>query len=105
MPGIVLFQTNFSSGELDPKLRARTDLEQYANGLETALNVLIQPQGGVKRRPGTKRCANFSVTNFEYARVIPFEFSVNDTYVLVIDFNAEKIYVFDSDGDVIGKSL
>lgn len=102
MPGIVLFQTNFSSGELDPKLRARTDLEQYANGLETALNVLIQPQGGVKRRPGTKTCSTWgSNANFQYARLIPFEYSVDDTYVLVIDFYAEKIYVFDSNGDQI----
>ena len=45
MPGIVLFQTNFSSGELDPLLRARTDLEQYQiqrkriNQFKRALNI------------------------------------------------------------------
>jgi hypothetical protein len=40
---IVRFMTNFTSGELDPLLRSRTDLQQYQNGLEAAKNVVIQP--------------------------------------------------------------
>ena len=36
MARIIQFQTNFSVGELDPLLRARTDLEQYQNGLDQA---------------------------------------------------------------------
>jgi hypothetical protein len=47
-------QTSFASGELSPLLRGRTDLEQYYAGLATAENVVIVPQGGVKRRPGTE---------------------------------------------------
>ena len=53
MARIVQFQTNFSVGELDPLLRARTDLQQYKNALDTAQNVIVQPQGGIRRRPGT----------------------------------------------------
>ena len=44
MARIIQFQTNFSVGELDPLLRARTDLQQYKNGLETATNVIVQPK-------------------------------------------------------------
>lgn len=47
MPRFVDIQTNFTTGELDPLLRARVDLQQYENALAKATNVLIQPQGGM----------------------------------------------------------
>jgi len=46
-------QQSFSSGVLSPLLKGRTDLEQYYKGLETGDNVVLLPQGGLKRRPGT----------------------------------------------------
>ena len=54
MPRFVEFTTNFATGELDPLLRARVDLAAYGNALAKATNVLIQSQGGLRRRPGTK---------------------------------------------------
>jgi len=45
-------QNNFVSGELSPLLRGRTDLQQYYQACETAENVVIVPQGGMRRRPG-----------------------------------------------------
>ncbi len=54
MPRFVDVQTNFSTGELDPLLRSRVDLQQYNNALAKATNVVIQPQGGIRRRPGLK---------------------------------------------------
>jgi hypothetical protein len=87
---IVQFQTNFSSGEIDPLLRARTDLAQYQNGLETAKNVIIQPQGGMRRRDGLKFIHDF--TGFTDFKIIPFEFSVNDSYTLVLV--NQRIYIF-----------
>jgi hypothetical protein len=47
-------QTNFASGELSPLLNGRTDLDQYYKGAQQAENVLVVPQGGLKRRPGTQ---------------------------------------------------
>ena len=47
-------QNNFVSGELSPFMRGRTDINQYYQGLQTANNVVLVPQGGVKRRPGTE---------------------------------------------------
>jgi hypothetical protein len=52
MPRSVLIQTNFVVGELDPLLRGRIDLNQYYNALQKATNVVIQPQGGARRREG-----------------------------------------------------
>ncbi len=90
---IMQFQTNFSVGELDPLIRARTDLAQYKNALEEATNVIIQPQGGFKRRDGMKFIYDFG-SSFTDFKVIPFEFSVDDSYLLV--FVNQRIYVFKS---------
>ena len=88
---ITQFQTNFSVGELDPLLRARTDLSQYQNALEEATNVIIQPQGGLKRRDGLKFIYDFGASFTDF-KLIPFEFSVTDSYLLVLVVG--RIYVF-----------
>lgn len=88
---VTQFQTNFSVGELDPLLRARTDLQQYQNALEEATNVIIQPQGGLRRRDGLKFISDFG-TSFTSFKLIPFEFSVNDSYLLV--FVDGRIYIY-----------
>jgi len=90
---IIQFQTNFSVGELDPLIRARTDLQQYQNALEEATNVVIQPQGGFRRRDGLEFIYDFGSTFTDF-KVIPFEFSVTDSYFLV--FVNQRIYVFKS---------
>lgn len=88
---VTQFQTNFSVGELDPLLRARTDLSQYQNALEEATNVIIQPQGGLKRRDGLKFIYDFGASFTDF-KLIPFEFSVTDSYLLVLVVG--RIYVF-----------
>ena len=52
MSRAVTIQTNFTTGEVDPLLKSRIDINQYYNALDQARNVLIQPQGGIERRPG-----------------------------------------------------
>ena len=47
-------QSSFVSGELSPLIKGRVDLDQYYQGMQTAENVLIVPQGGLKRRAGTQ---------------------------------------------------
>jgi hypothetical protein len=42
----------------------RTDLDQYYRGGQKAENVVIVPQGGIKRRPGTKRIEGPLRSNF-----------------------------------------
>ena len=42
------------SGELSPLIKGRVDIDQYYKGMQTAENVVIVPQGGLKRRPGTQ---------------------------------------------------
>ena len=47
-------QSSFVSGELSPLLKGRVDINQYYQAAETADNVVIVPQGGMRRRPGTE---------------------------------------------------
>ena len=95
MPRFVDFTTNFSTGELDPLLRARVDLQQYGNALAKATNVLIQPQGGLRRRPGTKHILELPNSSTASAgngvRLVPFQFSVDDSYMLCFTHN--RMYV------------
>jgi hypothetical protein len=50
--GQEFLQSNLSGGELAPALHARTDIDKYNNSVATAKNVVIVPQGGLRRRPG-----------------------------------------------------
>ena len=91
MAKITQFQTNFKVGELDPLLRSRTDLAQYQDALEEATNVIVQPQGGIRRRDGTVFIHDFG-SSFTTYKLIPFEYSVDDSYLLVLV--PARIYVF-----------
>ena len=91
MPRFVELQSNFSTGELDPLLRARVDLQAYNNALAKATNVLIQPQGGMKRRPGTKYINELPSDAANGVRLVPFQFSVDDSYMLV--FTNNRMYI------------
>ncbi len=96
MARFVSIQTNFSTGELDPLLRARVDLAAYQNALEEATNVVCQPQGGIRRRPGTKYISSLPNTSTESAgngtRLVEFEFSTSDSYMLCFTHN--RMHVF-----------
>ena len=90
MTRFVSIQTNFSTGEMDPLLRARVDLPAYNNALEEATNVVVQPQGGVRRRPGTRYITEINAASG--VRLVPFEFSTSDSYMLC--FTDNRMYVF-----------
>ena len=92
MARFVDIQTNFTSGELDPLVRSRIDLDAYKNGLETAKNVVCQPQGGVHRRSGTRFLTELGGSPEDGVRLVHFEFSVNDSYMLA--FTNNRMYIF-----------
>jgi hypothetical protein len=75
------FQNNFSAGEFSPRLEGRTDLSRYANAVKTLENFVAQPHGGVKRRAGTHFVAEMKDSAVR-GRLIPFEFSDTQAYVL-----------------------
>ena len=94
MGRVTAIQTNFTNGEIDPLLRARTDIEQFYNGLETATNVIIEPQGGLARRPGLKLIHHIpsAASPQNGTKLIPFTFSTTQSYMLL--FTNDRVYIY-----------
>ena len=91
MSRVIDIQNSFTSGELDPKLIARDDIKAYDAGLTTALNVVVLPQGGVKRRPGLKYITELGGSPENGIRLVSFEFNTSDAYLLA--FTNLRMYV------------
>lgn len=83
--GVEYLQSNLTGGELAPTLHARTDIDKYASGVAIAENVIIVPQGGMRRRPGLQKLQDGYVG--EVARLIPFVFNKKQQYLLVYKVN------------------
>jgi len=83
--------TNFTAGELSPRLDGRTDIAKYGNGCKTLQNFLVHAHGGATRRPGTQYIAEVKSSSAK-CRLIPFEFNVEQTYILEFGNNYFRIY-------------
>ncbi len=92
------FQSNFTAGEITPKLAGHIDFNKYANGLETLENMTTFPQGGVTRRSGTRFVCEVKDSS-AVTRLIPFEFSVTQSYVL--EFGASYIRFYKDNGQIV----
>jgi hypothetical protein len=52
MPRSAPIFTNFTAGELSPRLEGRVDLQKYPNGCKTLENMIVQKHGPASRRGG-----------------------------------------------------
>jgi len=89
--------TNFTAGELSPRLDGRNDLAKYSAGCATVENMVIYPHGAAARRPGTQYVASVK-TPAAKTRLIPFEFSTEQTYIL--EFGNEYIRFYRNNGQI-----
>ena len=94
--GVTYTQSNLTGGELAPELHARIDIDKYGTSLAHAENVIIVPQGGLRRRPGLSKITDGVVG--EDARMSPFVFNKTQQYLLV--FRAGFIDVSRDGGEV-----
>lgn len=74
-------QPNFSRGVLSEHLHGRFDVDAYGAGLKEGTNVIILKYGGLTKRPGTRLVAEV-IDGSEPTRIIPFQFSLTQTYAL-----------------------
>ncbi len=81
MPFASRLQTNFTAGEISPRLSARVDIEKYAAGASAIENMIVLPHGGLARRPGT-HFVDAVKDSAKFTRLIPFELSATLAYVL-----------------------
>jgi len=63
-------KTSFLGGELSPKIQGRIDIPHYQHGADELTNFIVGPQGGIKRRPGSKYFAD--LTSVGIAALIPW---------------------------------
>jgi hypothetical protein len=87
--------TNFTGGELSPRLDGRNDLTKYSSGCKTLENFIVYPHGAAARRPGTTFISEVK-TSAKKTRLIPFEFS--QTYIL--EFGDQYIRIYKDQGQV-----
>jgi len=90
--------SSFTAGEVSPRMEGRITLDTYREGLSEMTNLLVLPQGGVTRRPGTEYLGEIK-NSAQAARLIPFQFKTTDTYIL--EFGDQTMRVFRSGLQVI----
>ena len=91
------FQTNFTAGELTPKLAGQIDFKKYGNGVEILENMTVFPQGGASRRYGSRFVAEVKDSS-KITRLIPFEFNIEQSYIL--EFGNNYIRFFKDNGQI-----
>jgi hypothetical protein len=74
-------QHSFNSGEMTSLMLGRQDINKYASGMFVCLNGMPLVQGGWTRRPGMAYLHQAKFHD-KISRLIPFQFSVEQTYVL-----------------------
>ena len=80
--GFETLQANFTAGELTPALHARPDLGKYQSGVAEALNMIILPHGGLRRRQGLAK-QDYAGQTTEI-RIVPFTFNQEQDYLIVL---------------------
>lgn len=86
--------SNFTAGELSPRMKGRVDVSKYYNGCETLLNFVVMPQGGVTRRPGTMYVVA-AANQASASRLIPFVFSTVQAYQIEFSDGTARFYMND----------
>lgn len=88
-----VFQTNFSSGELDPLMAARKDTGAYQNGARRLRNMALLATGGATRRLATRRLYDLGATP---RRVIPFDYDELNRYEICLYDQALTVHSYPS---------
>ncbi len=91
MPKTSPITSNFTAGELSPRLLGRVDVEQYFNGARKLENMLIAPYGGAKNRPGSYYVATVKDSD-DATRIISFEFSITQAYIIEMGDQYMRFY-------------
>jgi hypothetical protein len=92
----------FNAGELSPEFKGRIDLEKYKKGCEDLENFLPRIHGPARKRPGT-RFVNEVDDSTKRVRLIPFEYSTTQAYIL--EFGEGYIRFYANGGVVLSGGL
>jgi hypothetical protein len=101
----MVIQSDFTGGEIDPKLYGRVSIPRYQSGLQTAKNVDIMVTGGATRRAGKKFVYNAGASPLT-VRQFPFVIFRTDTTPAslkgyVVEFRSDNKIRFYVDGATV----
>ena len=102
MARVAVELTNFTGGELSPRLDGRNDIAKYNSGCKTLENMIVYPHGSASRRSGTQFVAEVKDST-KKTRLISFEFSTVQTYIL--EFGDQYIRFYKDNGVILSGGL
>ncbi|PTS83999.1 hypothetical protein DBR00_11495 [Pseudomonas sp. HMWF032] len=102
MARVALIQTNFTAGEVSPRMYGRVDIARYANGAELIENAWPLIHGGGLRRDGLLFTAE-TKTSAKRSRLIPYVFNKSQAYM--VEFGDLYIRIYRLDGTYTGVEL
>lgn len=89
-------QTNFTAGELTPRMKGRPDVARYQNGAETIENAIVSVHGGAERRDGLRYIAEAKHGGGRVVDIVRYVFNVDQAYLL--EFGHLYVRFYSSDG-------
>lgn len=103
MARLSLLQTNFTAGEISPRLAGRVDVDKYGNAAKDMTNCHPVIQGGAKRRAGSRFAGITKLSAATASRIIPFVVSKDLAYQL--EFGNLYVRVWSPNGVYTGVEL
>lgn len=91
MARVNVTQTNFTAGEISPRVLGRVDISKYQNGADTLDNAYVMVHGGAVRSPGS-RFIRATKDSAKLARLIPFVYSADTAYALEFGHQYMRVY-------------
>lgn len=91
----VAFQSSFVSGEIDPTLYDRLDLDQHERAARRLSNWRLLPQGGITKRGGTDKLAILA----ESGAVAEWVYSRDEAFAVLFNPGSANIAIFDCQND------
>lgn len=100
-------QVAFNGGQLGPRMAGRVDLNRYRSGCRTLSNFIPTVQGPALKRSGTRFVKRTRATGTTQTRLIPFEFSRDQAYILELSeghmrFLRDSGAVLESSQSIVG---
>jgi len=101
--------TNFAFGEVSPSVKSRTDTPIYQSSALKCSNVVQLPEGGLKRRYGTKRLYDFAitkdVTKTLQSKLFSFIFQSDERYIVSIEDARVRVFQLTASGVTLVANL
>lgn len=96
MPVVHQLQPSFNNGEISSLLSDRVDYQKFVSSIKSGKNMFVHPQGGISNRAGTQMLGQAKDEN---VRLIPFEFSSSETYM--IEFGNGYCRFYTTNGQIV----